>query len=602
MEKVQDQTGHDDLSHAVQIAPRTWWVGSPLSDDSFQCHVYLIEQGDQSVLFDPGSQLTFAETLRKIEEVIPFSSIRYFVCHHQDPDITASLPQIDQMIDRDDAVYVVHGRAKALLKHYGVQHPFWLVEENGWELQLKDRLLKFVFTPYAHFPGAFCTFDSKSQTLFSSDLFGGFTEEFSLYAKDESYFEQMRPFHEHYMPSRDILDFALTQIKKHAVRLIAPQHGSLIPERLISNITERLRHLECGIYLMAHGNTDIHQLSKLNRTLVEITEAMMLYRDFRDIAGHLHRLVQRNLPVRNIHYYSHIGNGVVLEFSPHTRFSGVELEEHAEVRQWLGMDAIQWRARAVDESLHISTDDRFTINISSGEPPTWSVPLFSPDTGIAESLALIQLEKAIAITPEVEQILRQISMPLHVALEREGIYQRIEKERKQIFERSIRDPLTGLFNRIYMQDAVQRLCDLQDRDPSAQVAAVLLDIDHFKNINDTFGHHQGDLVLKQVAEVINNNCRETDVPVRYGGEEFVVFLVNRSPMQVSQFAQRLREVIKCTPWTPPTGPPSFVTISLGTAVRQSKETLSGLIRRADEALYRAKGDGRDCVRDALTVS
>ncbi|WP_295588309.1 hypothetical protein [uncultured Lamprocystis sp.] len=73
-----------DTQHAVQIAPRVWWVGHVLDDDVFQCHVYLLEQGDQSVLFDPGSRLTFAGTMRKVEEVIPFTNIRYFVCHHQD--------------------------------------------------------------------------------------------------------------------------------------------------------------------------------------------------------------------------------------------------------------------------------------------------------------------------------------------------------------------------------------------------------------------------------------------------------------------------------------------------------------------------------------
>ncbi len=598
MNRNRQQQGHGDVSHAIEVAPRTWWVGNPLVDDVFQCHVYLIEQGDQSVLIDSGSELTLDETLRKIEEVIPFSDIRYFIFHHQDPDITASLPRIDRMIGRDDAVYVTHGRAEALLKHYGLTHPFWLIEEHDWELKLADRTLKFVFTPYAHFPGAFCTFDSTTQTLFSSDLFGGFTEEFSLYAKDESYFEAIRPFHEHYMPSRDILNFALTQINKHAVRLIAPQHGSLIPEPLINGIIEKLRHLECGIYLMAHGNTDIRKLSKLNRTLVEITETMMLYRDFRDIAAHLLRLVQRNLPVRDIEYFSHIGNGTVLEFSPSTRYSGVDLNLDSPIREQLGRDAHEWREQETPGSLYRSTNNRFFVHIPADVPPTWTVPLFSPDTGIAESVAVFHLERDIAITPEVEQILHQIGVPLHVALEREGIYQSIEKERAQIFERSIRDPLTGLFNRIYMQDAVQRLCDIQDRQPMAEVAAVLLDIDHFKHVNDTFGHHQGDLALKHVAHVIQSNCRETDVAVRFGGEEFVVFLVNRPSGQVRQFAERLRKVIKQSAWTHQNDEAHFVTASLGTAVRRTKEPLSHLIRRADEALYQAKADGRDRVREA----
>jgi flavorubredoxin len=72
-----------DTQHALEIADRVWWVGHYMHGDDFQSHTYLIENGSQSVLIDPGSQLTFSNTLSKIEEVIPFSQIRYFICHHQ---------------------------------------------------------------------------------------------------------------------------------------------------------------------------------------------------------------------------------------------------------------------------------------------------------------------------------------------------------------------------------------------------------------------------------------------------------------------------------------------------------------------------------------
>lgn len=86
-----------DLEHAVEIAPRVWWVSHYIPADPFQCHVYLLEQGDQSVLVDPGPLLTFDITRREIEEVTPFGNVRYFVCQHPDPDITAALPVIDRL-------------------------------------------------------------------------------------------------------------------------------------------------------------------------------------------------------------------------------------------------------------------------------------------------------------------------------------------------------------------------------------------------------------------------------------------------------------------------------------------------------------------------
>ena len=590
-----------DTQHAVQIAPRVWWVGHVLDDDVFQCHVYLLEQGDQSVLFDPGSRLTFAGTLRKIEEVIPFTNIRYFVCHHQDPDIAAAMPLIDEMIDRKDAVLVTHWRTQALLKHYGLKMPFWLVDEHGWRLPLVDRELRFIFTPYAHFPGAIASFDPATGVCFSSDLFGGFTEHPALVAADESYFEALRPFHEHYMPSRDILDFALSQIERHPVKVIAPQHGSIIPERLVAFMIDKLRHLDCGIYLFARENTDFVKLSRLNRTLREITQTMLLYRDFRDIADQLFQVVQTNLPADRIDYYALIDGDQVLTLSHETRFSGFVGEAPPDVTRILGKSREDWAQAHRDDPMmagHRLHAGAFCSRGDGAGGQVLTLPLFSPERHRLEGAALIHLHQEVPITPEEEQVVRQIAMPLQVALEREVIYRTIETERQKAYQRSIRDPLTGLFTRVYMLDAMERHCSLHDRDPSAPVAALMVDVDYFKRVNDTHGHGAGDEVLKQVAEVLRNSVREADIPVRYGGEEFILFLVGASSVGVAEYAERIRSAIERHPCALGPGLSLSVTVSIGVAERRQHEPLDGLIRRADEALYRAKQGGRNRVERA----
>jgi hypothetical protein len=222
--------------------------------------------------------------------------------------------------------------------------PFWLVDEHGWRLPLADREIQFIFTPYAHFPGAFCTFDPQSGVLFSSDLFGGMTTQPTLVARDESHFEGIRIFHEHYMPSRDILGYALSQIDRFPVQAIAPQHGSIIPPRLVPFMVEKLRHLECGIYLFARGDTDMQRLSRLTETLREITQTMLLYRDFGDIAKRLMELVQRSLPARRIDYFGTLDDGSVLMLSPETRFAGIVDDAPPEVLAVLGMTHDAWIA------------------------------------------------------------------------------------------------------------------------------------------------------------------------------------------------------------------------------------------------------------------
>jgi diguanylate cyclase (GGDEF)-like protein len=578
-----------DLSRPVQLADRVWWVGHYQDDDVFQCHVYLIEQGDQSLLIDPGSRLTFRHTLGKIEQIVPFSHIRYFVCHHQDPDIAAALPLIDEMVSREDAVVVTHWRARMLLKHYGLRLPFWLVDEHGWQLPLEDRLLRFVFTPYAHFPGAFCTFDTKSQVLFSSDLFGGLTESFSLVAQDESYFDALRPFHEHYMPSRDILGYALAKIEEHPVALIAPQHGSILTGSLVAKMSDRLKTLECGLYLMAKGRTDIQRLSQLNRALREITETMMLYRDFGDIAERLLHIAQRSLPAEGLEFYLRLDDGSVLHLAPETRYRGVRVVPDAEVADILRTDRDAW-LRSHPEGISQSHVP------GRGGTASWCLflPLFAPTPGTTRGIAILHLREAISPGDDFLQIVDQMRIPLHMAVEREAIYRLMDAERQRFYDACIRDPLTGLFTRFYMQDLVQRLCSLQDRDARASLGVAMIDIDHFKRINDTYGHHCGDDVLRAVAGVLQRRARGSDLAVRLGGEEFALFAVGESVRRIGDLGERIRCEVSELALTGPLAE-ELITISVGTALREQGETLTAFLARADAALYAAKRGGRNRV-------
>ncbi|MGB2681217.1 MAG: diguanylate cyclase [Candidatus Competibacter sp.] len=583
-----DELERADTDHAIEIADRIWWVGHRLKNDVFQCHVYLIEQGDQSVLLDPGSVLTFRQTLRKVEEVVPFSHIRYFVCHHQDPDITGALPLIDQLIDREDAVLVTHWRAQMLIKHYGIRLPFWLVDANEWKLALPDRRLQFVFTPYAHFPGAICTFDPVSGVLFSSDIFGGLTPEFSLVAKDEHYFEAMRPFHEHYMPSRDILDYALSAIERYPVRMIAPQHGSIVPEHLVQPMIDKLKTLDCGLYLIARGDTDIQRLLRINQALRDITNTMLIHRDFRDIASSLLAITQRVLPVLSLEFYARLDHRSVLNLSAAARHSGLELEPPAAVARILDLDQQQWN------ELNASGEGGFMLSRDGNDVPVLVLPLFSPDKRTVHAVAIVTLSEMVSASDELRQIVEQISVPLQVAVEREVIHRKLDLERQRVYEQSIRDPLTGLFTRAHMREVVQRLCDIQDRGAGGPVTVMMMDLDHFKPINDTCGHQQGDIVLRRIAEEIMHVIRASDIPVRLGGDEFAVFSLGDELAKIAGFAERLRVRIAELRFDAPLVGRS-VTLSIGVGVRHVREALSDFIQRADTALYDAKNAGRDRV-------
>jgi diguanylate cyclase (GGDEF)-like protein len=430
--------------------------------------------------------------------------------------------------------------------------------------------------------------------LFSSDLFGGFTDQFQLYAEDESYFEKLRPFHEHYIPGRDILDYALNNIERYPVEMIAPQHGSILKDKLVPFILAKLRHLECGIYLFARRNTDIQRLSRLNQTLREITQIMLLYRDFRDIASNLLSMVQRELPVVSMEFYSLQGENGIVRYATDSNYSPVAMrpEQLPSCFPPMTMTKEDWKKGMAHGSGEVFRKPAFCLQ-KHHDVCQFLLPLFSPDGGPAHGLAILHLSKSIPESDEAGVILEQISMPLQVALEREMIYQNIESERIRSYERSIRDPLTGCFTRFYMQDIISRQCEIMDRHPGTHLSALMLDIDHFKSINDAYGHQAGDLVLSQFAKTIMESIRTADITVRFGGEEFLIFLIGEDINLAMGFALRIQNMIHNMKFEVLPDVCISLSFSAGIAQRKPSESLDDFIRRADEALYRSKSTGRD---------
>ncbi|MBF0626894.1 MAG: diguanylate cyclase [Magnetococcales bacterium] len=582
------------LDLPVSMGEGIWWVGSLMPGDPFQCHVYLIVHGDQSVLIDPGSVLLFPTVLKKIEQIIPFSQIRYFICQHQDPDITGVLPILDTMELHPEAVVVSHWRINALLKHYALNLPLVCIEEQGWELDLGTRILRFIFTPYLHSPGAFCTFDVESGTLFSSDLFGGFTETLQLFAQDESIMEGIRFFHEHYMPSREILLNGLFKLEKLPLRWIAPQHGSIIPEHLIPLVFSRLKELDCGLYLITQTSSNVQRLVLLNNLLRKSMERMVMSRNFAELVNTLLQSAKPLLPVKTMRFFGLL-NDQCIRFGPETHYRGALFQPSEALRSRLGTTLESWESGRNSPLLLLPGAD-LSGEIQDPEVVLeLLIPLPSPGVTIVNALATLGLTAGVTLDGETRHVLEQLSVPLGVAMERELIFHSLDREREKFYQISTRDQLTGLYTRFYMRDAVARLCELHDRGHQAGLAVAVFDIDHFKRINDTYGHQEGDVVLRQVAGVLLENVRVEDVPVRMGGEEFVVFLIGSEQPGLIGIAERILDKVRALTFTGSLAG-ERITISCGISFRQVREPLDQVTERADMALYAAKHAGRDCIR------
>jgi two-component system cell cycle response regulator len=161
---------------------------------------------------------------------------------------------------------------------------------------------------------------------------------------------------------------------------------------------------------------------------------------------------------------------------------------------------------------------------------------------------------------------------------------------------AVTDSLTGMYNRRYLESHFARVCDRLGA-AGKPISVLVIDVDHFKLINDQFGHDTGDQVLQSIAKRVQNDVRGFDTAVRYGGEEFIVLLTDSSQDAALSAAERLRMQVSATP-VPVSGPIDdiAVTVSIGVATAVAgQESLDELIQRGDRALYDAKNAGRNRV-------
>jgi diguanylate cyclase (GGDEF)-like protein/PAS domain S-box-containing protein len=185
--------------------------------------------------------------------------------------------------------------------------------------------------------------------------------------------------------------------------------------------------------------------------------------------------------------------------------------------------------------------------------------------------------------------------------ERKAVEQALEESNARLSELAHRDGLTELYNRRFFDESLDREYRRARRDNALEISLLMLDVDHFKQYNDLYGHQAGDECLKVVANAIGRACkRPPDTPARYGGEEFAVILPNTTFEGAAILAERMRSQISMLLLQQPGESERRVTVSIGVAsISPYYDTQDTLVRKADEALYRAKAFGRNRVWPAI---
>jgi diguanylate cyclase (GGDEF)-like protein len=227
--------------------------------------------------------------------------------------------------------------------------------------------------------------------------------------------------------------------------------------------------------------------------------------------------------------------------------------------------------------------------LSSEETTLGAFASFPVETSGRLSAMLVVAGRAVGrMTPETRSFLAQVANQSHIVMENSRLFERVRNL-------AIRDSLTDLFNHRHIMDLVHHEFDRLGRYQSA-FSVLMIDVDHFKRINDQHGHPVGDAVLREMAQVLRESLRTVDSLGRYGGEEFVAVLPHTPSEEARQTAERLRQQVQIHRFH--AGDHEVrVSISVGIATYPGPglDTPDALLQEADKALYRAKEAGRNRV-------
>jgi len=249
LETLQYSVGTKPILLSSSQEHNIYWLG--IDDETpFRCNVYMIEDGDEYIIVDPGSRSFFEQIKQRVATIVDPSKVGGLILCHQDPDVAASM--VDWLELNPDMTIISSARTNVLLPHYGVSDYKFFDIASKFEWRFKSgNVLEFIEAPFLHFPGAFTTLDKNSCSLFSGDIWAALDTEWKLVVEDfTAHKTLMDLFHIDYMASNKAALGFVQKLENKNIETIFPQHGSIIPKKYIEDAKEYLVDLECGLDLL----------------------------------------------------------------------------------------------------------------------------------------------------------------------------------------------------------------------------------------------------------------------------------------------------------------------------------------------------------------
>jgi len=479
----------------IEIADNIFWVGINDQANGLHCSPYLIIDGSEGVLIDPGSPLDFEYVLANVTSLIPLENIKYVILQHQDPDLCASTPLFEKQ--GLQAEIATHWRTSNMIKYYGITSPFYIVNENRLQLTFgNNRTLIFYPTPYLHFAGAITTYDPKSKILFSSDLFGAFSNNWRLFADEvdnanyESYLESMKTFHEHYMPSNDIIRPVMEGFSKMDITMIAPQHGSIIRKHIPKHIAA-LRDLECGSFLKPIKK----ELSKMD--------------GFTGLCNVILKRYYSTFPVQDV---MDIFRSTEIKIDEST---GLIVDYNSTGRElWQQLFQIIYIQKGLSWLTFI---EPLVCKLSSEYE--LSLPVVFKST-------VLELEQEKHLLTSENQKLKEMN-------------ERLEFNLSQANDTLLKCPITKLYNETVLKQYLIAECNSL----TASGCLLMFSIDNILTINLTYGSATGDDTLKNVAYILEQQKEDSHIIFKMNGPNFACYIGNINREEAIAVAEKIRYTV-----------------------------------------------------------
>ena len=267
-----------DYEEPIEIAEGIYWVGFFDHSAGLHCNPYVIRDGEDTVVIDAGSRPDFSTVMMKILQLgVERDHLSRLIFSHYDPDLCGCIPDLEAYVDNPELRIISHEANTMFIRHYETRGPIDSIDRLGYTYTMANgRVLEFQQIPYSHSEGSFMTYDRRTGTLFSGDLFGSYSRKWDLFldfpnscrlCEDASRCERQLPecplrsieeFHQRLFTSTRALRYAVDCSEKLAPERIAPQHGSVLtgPES-VQFVSEKLRALpRIGIDAFLDGGAE----------------------------------------------------------------------------------------------------------------------------------------------------------------------------------------------------------------------------------------------------------------------------------------------------------------------------------------------------------